>query len=107
MAAIERELVNSRCGDGRDLDRPDENAIEKFKGGDVSSEPKSPPPPTKPRALFFSEWLLLNSDIDSSDTASDSDSDGEREDLALSPFFLLSSIFNMRFKFLGFLSKFQ
>jgi hypothetical protein len=89
MAAIERELVNSRCGDGRDLDRPDENAIEKFKGGDVSSEPKSPPPPTKPRALFFSEWLLLNSDIDSSDTASDSD--GERESRAF-PFFPI--IFN-------------
>lgn len=54
MAAIERGLVNSRWGDGPEDIRP------KFGGGDVSSEPKSPPP-TK-LIWYFSEWLLLNND---------------------------------------------
>jgi len=102
MAAIEKGLVNSRRGDGRDFGflnlphRPNENVIEKFKGkpkfggGDVSSEPKSPP--LLPPELCFSEWLLLNNFSDSdSDTASDSDREGEREDLAF-PFFPI--IFN-------------
>lgn len=112
MAAIESETVKSRCGDGHGFDfdllklprRPDENAIEKFKGkpkfggGGGSYKPKP--------KWFYSDWWLLEEISDG-----DSESDDEGEDLVFQfffSFFPLSSIFNMlHFKFVEFLSKFQ
>jgi hypothetical protein len=97
MAAIESETVKSRCGDGHGFDllnlprRPDENAIEKFKGkpkfggggggGGGSSKPKP--------KWCYSDWWLFEEISDG-----DSESDDEGEDLAFQFFFLLSVIFN-------------
>lgn len=86
MAAIESETVKSRCGDGHGFDfdllklprRPDENAIEKFKGkpkfggGGGSYKPKP--------KWFYSDWWLLE-EISDGDSESDDEGVNHLDDL--------------------------